>query len=72
MPGAQPVPDAGDAPHENLGAAGGIGVIGNLARGGPVGPRTFFMTAHLFRLRDEGCAKLKARRRAHFRYRGCK
>jgi hypothetical protein len=44
MLGAQPVLDAGDAQDENLGAAGGISVIGNLQYkpgAGAAWPRTF-------------------------------
>ena len=45
MLGAQPVLDAGDAQDENLGAAGGIGVIGNLqdkpSAGPPFGPALY-------------------------------
>ena len=43
---AQPVPDAGDAQDENLGAGGGIGEIGNLqdkSGAGPFGPGTSLM-----------------------------
>ncbi len=42
---AQPILDAGNAPNENLGAAGGIGEIGNLQYkpgAGAAWPRTFF------------------------------
>ena len=45
MLGAQPVFDAGSVQDENLGAAGGIGVMGNLQDklgAAPVRPRTFF------------------------------
>ena len=38
MPRAQPVVDAGDAPYENLGAAGGIAEISNLQNKSGVGP----------------------------------
>jgi hypothetical protein len=55
MPCAQPVLDAGDAQDENLGAAGGISVIGDwqdkLPRQvacGAVRPRTFFIIASGF------------------------
>jgi hypothetical protein len=49
MLGAQPVLDAGDAQDENLGAAGGISVIGNWTKQagktsrvrGPFGPALF-------------------------------
>jgi hypothetical protein len=58
MLGAQPVLDAGDAQHENLGAAGGISVIakiGILRRvRGLFGPALFFGAALAAGMKETG------------------